>query len=56
MLHRPFPVGVLVDYRRQDLCLMVRVRITHEFPQDFCSPVSLDPVLRVIRSQSEVRL
>lgn len=49
MLNGPFPIGVLVDYRRQDLRLMIRVRVTHEFPQDFRSSVSLDPVLRVIR-------
>lgn len=48
MLDRSLPIRVLVYNGRQDLRLMIRVRVSHEFAQDPRPSVSLDPVLSVV--------
>jgi len=48
MLHRSLPIRILVYYGCQDLRLMIRVRVPHEFAQDLRPPVCLDSVLSVV--------
>lgn len=48
MLDRSLPVRVLVYDGRQDLWLMIRIRVSHEFAQNPRPSVSLDPILSVI--------
>lgn len=49
MLNRSLPVRVFVYYGCQDLRLVIRVRVSHEFTQNLRPPVGFNSVLSIVR-------
>lgn len=56
VLNGSFPIGVFINYRRQDLGEVVAVGVPDKGPQDLGAPVGLDAVLDVLAVEGEVRL